>query len=178
MQIWGSLLTRPSQGPWRFREHACVYMDRCKPPLCVKLENPKLSCKECDHSLYCFLLHSNKCVCVCVRREREREMESEKENWMWWENNLRVEKRGQICLHNAKSFTHTKVNTRSVCFHSDLWEAVCHPARGHMDRISCPVLLMPSMANSVHARSLWIIINSAKICGHAPSFLSQLVSIS
>ena len=43
-------------------------MNRCRHPLCVKLENPELSRKECDHTLYCFLLHSKQvCLRVCVR---------------------------------------------------------------------------------------------------------------
>ena len=55
------------------RERERGYRNRCEPPLCVKLENPELSRKECDHSLYCLLLHSKQvCLCVC-ERERRRE---------------------------------------------------------------------------------------------------------
>lgn len=65
-QIWGGVLPWPSRGPSLFYERLCLCMNRCKLPLCVKLENPELSREECDHSLYCSLLHSGKCVYMCV----------------------------------------------------------------------------------------------------------------
>lgn len=47
-------------------ERACLCTNRCRLPPCVKLENPELSREECDRSLYCSLLHSDKCVYMCV----------------------------------------------------------------------------------------------------------------
>lgn len=56
-------------GPNLLYERACLCTNRCGPPLCVKLENPELSREECDYSLYCSLLHSDKCVYMCVREK-------------------------------------------------------------------------------------------------------------
>lgn len=56
-------------GPGLRYERPCLCTNRCKLPFCVKLENPELSREECDHSLYCSLLHSDKCVYMCVREK-------------------------------------------------------------------------------------------------------------
>lgn len=65
-----------SSGPGLFYERACLCANRCKLPLCVKLENPELSREECHHFFYCSLLHSDECVYTCVReKDGIREME-------------------------------------------------------------------------------------------------------
>lgn len=99
----------------------CVCMNRCRPPLCVKLENPKLSRKECDHSLYCFLLHSNKCVYVCVReRDGIRETNDQQGN----KSESQGGEKEQI-RPRCNSVTHTHADKCCVRFQSDLREGVC-----------------------------------------------------
>lgn len=162
---------------------ACVYererecRNRCEPPLCVKLENPKLSRKECDHSLYCLLLHSNKCVYVC---ETEREMESEalkenKKRKQGSKNEFESGEKEQIslcCSSRQTTHTHLLSYTHSrgqlLCVlpvRSQRGCVCCHLTRGHTTRISCTVLLISAATSSVHAqfsRSLWIMMNSAR----------------
>lgn len=102
-------------GPSLFYERLCLCMNRCKPPLCVKLENPELSRKECDHSLYCSLLHSGKCVYVCVREKdgiRGTEVNVRRKT------SLRAETKGQMSLHDANSFRSAHVDDCWVCFQS------------------------------------------------------------
>lgn len=70
-----------SSGPSPFYERACLCTNRCKLPLCVKLENPELSREECD--LFFFLLLSaalrRVCLYVCERERRNQRDGSERE---------------------------------------------------------------------------------------------------
>lgn len=91
-------------GPGLFYEQACLCMNRCKLPLCVKLENPKLSREECDHSFYCSLLHSGESVYMCAR-EKEGIVEAEVDV----RRKQRAEPNGQIGLHAPNSLRNTHV---------------------------------------------------------------------
>lgn len=116
-------------GPGLLREQACLCTDRCKLPLCVKLENPELSREECDHSLYCSLLHSHKCVYMCVReKDGMRETDGKVRTKRVWKRR----QRGKLA---CASLAHlgTLVWRTAVCFQSELRGAAYgHPTTGHM----------------------------------------------
>lgn len=164
-----------SSGPSLFYERACLCANRCKLPLCVKLENPELSREECHDFFYCSLLHSDECVYTCVW---ERKTESERWKWTWGEN--KCESWGQMPQLVINSFRNTHVDNCCVRFQSALRGGVCrHPAGGHMIRIR-----HLTHASSGKLSSCWMTTTQAwaqsasfPLCAEFPNSISSLSPI-